>query len=155
MLKTFFLLLLITFSEATIGVFVKLINGPGKITAMLFYPALGTKLPVMLWAACLGFVSTGFAYFGISIVLKKLRANLYALVDIIVSPVVAAFLGYLIFGEMPSENMIYGGGLLLGAGFWLSREMVRHSNFGFECRAGSLASQKMSRRKFRSNVEDP
>lgn len=107
-----------------------LIFGPGKITAMLSYPALGTKLPVILWAACLGFVSTGFAYFGISIVLKKLRANLYALVDIIVSPVVATFLGYLIFGEMPSKNMIYGGGLLLGAGFWLSREMARHPDGG-------------------------
>ena len=102
-----------------------LIYGPGKITTMIYYPALETKLPVMLWAACLGFVSTGFAYFGISIVLKKLRANLYALVDIIVSPIVAAFLGYLIFREMPSKGMIYGGILLLGAGFWLTREMSR------------------------------
>ncbi|KPV39642.1 hypothetical protein AN478_10985 [Thiohalorhabdus denitrificans] len=99
--------------------------GSGAATAMVPYPALGAELPVLLWAACLGIISTGFAYFGISIVLKRLRANAYSLVDIIVSPVVAALLGYLIFGEAPSLNMIYGGALLLGAGFWLTYEMSR------------------------------
>ena len=34
----------------------------------------------------LGLISTGFAYFGISLVLKTIDANLYSLVDIIVSP---------------------------------------------------------------------
>ncbi|NBC29591.1 MAG: hypothetical protein GVY29_06325 [Spirochaetes bacterium] len=38
-------------------------------------------------------------------------------------PVVAAFLGYLIFGEVPASSMIYGGILLLGSGFWLTWEM--------------------------------
>lgn len=97
--------------------------GPGEVTSFIFYDKLGMSLPVVLWAAALGIVSTGFAYFGISIVLKKLRANVYALVDIIVSPVVASLLGYLIFGEVPAEGMIYGGVLLLGAGFWLTWEM--------------------------------
>ncbi len=69
-------------------------------------------------------VSTGFAYFGIAIVLKQLRANTYALVDIIVSPVVAAFLGYLVFGEVLAPIMIVGGAILLGAGFWLTRAMA-------------------------------
>lgn len=99
--------------------------GPGAVTEMIPYPALGLDLPVMLWAAGLGVVSTGFAYFGISIVLKKLNANVYSLVDIIVSPVVASTLGYLIFAEVPAQGMIYGGALLLGAGFWLTREMSR------------------------------
>ncbi|MDZ7645610.1 MAG: hypothetical protein U5K76_16115 [Woeseiaceae bacterium] len=80
-------------------------------------------LPIMLWALCLVVVSTGFAYFGISIVLKTLNANTYALVDIIVSPVVAATLGYLIFREIPGQGMIVGGALLLGAGAWLTHEM--------------------------------
>ena len=79
----------------------------------------------MLWAACLGLISTGFAYFGISIVLKSINANIYSLVDIIVSPVVATTLGYLIFAEVPGQSMIYGGAILLGAGFWLTREMSR------------------------------
>lgn len=98
--------------------------GPGAVTGTVFYPDLGMALPVILWAAGLGVASTGFAYFGIAIVLKRLRANTYALVDIIVSPVVAAFLGYLIFGEVPAPSMIIGGGILLGAGFWLTRAMA-------------------------------
>lgn len=99
--------------------------GPGAVTATIAYPTLAAELPVMLWVLGLGVVSTGFAYFGISIVLKTLNANVYALVDIIVSPIVAATLGYLIFSEVPAQGMVYGGALLLGAGFWLTREMSR------------------------------
>lgn len=101
------------------------IAGPGQVAATIAYDALGMELPVLLWAAGLGVISTGFAYFGISIVLKSINANVYSLVDIIVSPVVAATLGYLIFAEVPGQGMIYGGVLLLGAGFWLTREMSR------------------------------
>jgi drug/metabolite transporter (DMT)-like permease len=99
--------------------------GPGRVMEMIAYERLGLELPVLLWAAGLGIVSTGFAYFGISIVLKKLNANVYSLVDIIVSPVVAATFGYLVFAEVPARSMMYGGALLLGAGFWLTREMSR------------------------------
>ncbi|WP_296763629.1 EamA family transporter [Sediminimonas sp.] len=99
--------------------------GPGDVGRHVAYPALGVSLPVMLWAACLGIVSTGFAYFGISLVLKQINANVYSLVDIIVSPVVAASLGFLVFGEVPARGMIMGGGLLLFSGFWLTREMSR------------------------------
>lgn len=102
-----------------------LLFGPGAVTATVAYPTIGLELPVFLWAICLGVVSTAFAYFGISIVLKTVRANTYSLVDIIVSPVVASLLGYLIFNEIPATSMIYGGVLLLGAGFWLTREMSR------------------------------
>lgn len=105
--------------------------GPGAVTAMISYSALGMDIPVMLWVASLGIISTGFAYFGISFVLKTLDANIYALVDIIVSPVVAASFGYLIFSEAPAQGMIYGGAMLLAAGFWLTREMSR----GAESRA--------------------
>jgi len=102
-----------------------LLAGPGEVWTIVAYPTLGLDFPVMLWAACLGLISTGFAYFGISIVLKSINANLYSLVDIIVSPVVASTLGYLIFAEVPGQGMIYGGAILLGAGFWLTREMSR------------------------------
>jgi drug/metabolite transporter (DMT)-like permease len=99
--------------------------GPGEVGKIVAYPALGLSLPVMLWAVCLGIVSTGFAYFGISLVLKQITANIYSLVDIIVSPIVAATLGYLVFGEVPAQGMIFGGGLLLLSGFLLTREMSR------------------------------
>lgn len=101
--------------------------GPGKVGAFIYYNALGIELPVVLWAVCLGIISMGFAYFGISIVLRTLSANVYSLVDIIISPVIASTLGFLIFTEIPSSNMIYGGVMLLGAGFWLSFEMSRGS----------------------------
>lgn len=102
-----------------------LVFGPGAVTVFVEYPVLGLELPVVLWAVCLGVVSTGFAYFGISFVLKTLNANVYALVDIIVSPVVASTLGYLVFAEVPGRGMIIGGVLLLASGFWLTREMSR------------------------------
>lgn len=101
--------------------------GPGAVTATAPVPGSGLQVPVMLWAGGLGVISTGFAYFGISIVLKTLNANVYALVDVIVSPVIASLLGFLVFAEVPAPGMIYGGGLLLAAGAWLSRDMSRRT----------------------------
>lgn len=101
------------------------IFGPGDIMAMTVNDRIGIAAPAGLWAASLGLVSTGFAYFGISLVLKTLNANVYSLVDIIVSPVVAATLGFLVFGEVPAKGMIYGGALLLTAGFVLTRLTAR------------------------------
>jgi len=100
--------------------------GTGDITGMIEYEDMGIALPVMLWPAGLGLISVGFAYFGISIVLKSISANLYALIDIIVSPAAATMLGFLIFNEVPPSSMLYGGALLLGAGFWLTWEMSRN-----------------------------
>lgn len=101
------------------------IFGPGDITRLAYYPALGVELPALLWVMGLGVLSTGVAYLFISLVLRKMSANLYSLVDIIVSPIVAAFFGYLVFGEVPSLNMVLGGGLLLFSGFWLTRYMQK------------------------------
>ena len=99
--------------------------GTGDITGMIRYESLGMSLPVMLWAAGLGLISMGFAYFGISIVLKSINANIYSLIDIIVSPAVATMWGFLIFNEVPALSMLYGGAMLLGAGAWLTRDMSR------------------------------
>ncbi len=106
------------------------IYGTGDIFFMQHYPALGFDLPILVWVVGLGAFSTGVAYLFISLVLKHISANVYSLVDIIVSPVVAAFFGYLLFGEIPSENMIYGGVLLILSGFWLNREMSKVSKSG-------------------------
>ena len=116
------------------------IAGAGEVTLMIPYPTIGMELPVLLWAACLGVVSTGFSYFGISIVLKRVSANGYALVDIIVSPIVAAVLGYLVFGEVPAMSMVYGGALLLASGFWLTREMSK----GREAQVAHPAQRRVS-----------
>ncbi|MDZ7833857.1 MAG: DMT family transporter [Desulfobacterales bacterium] len=99
------------------------IFGPGEVFLMKSYPAIGVNLPIMLWVMCLGVFSTGVAYLFISLVLQHISANVYSLVDIIVSPVVAAAFGYLVFNEVPSINLIFGGILLLASGFWLSWDM--------------------------------
>ncbi|MDZ7706928.1 MAG: EamA family transporter [Trueperaceae bacterium] len=99
--------------------------GPGEPLAALSFSLLGVELPVLLWAAGLGIVSTGAAYLGISMVLRRIRADTYTLVDVIVSPVIAATFGWLVFGEVPGVGMIVGGGILLASGGWLSREMAR------------------------------
>jgi drug/metabolite transporter (DMT)-like permease len=100
--------------------------GPGDVNGMIRYEGLDISLPVVLWAAGLGLISMGFAYFGITLVLRSINANLYSLIDIIVSPAVATLLGFLIFNEVPPSSMLYGGVLLLGAGAWLTREMSRN-----------------------------
>lgn len=100
-----------------------LIFGPGELGTMIHYPSLQISVPVIVWAICLGIISTGVAYLFITLSLKKIKASIYSLVDIIVSPVVAATFGYFIFHEVPSSNMVYGGALLLISGFWLSYYM--------------------------------
>jgi drug/metabolite transporter (DMT)-like permease len=97
--------------------------GPGEIFETSVHTLYGINVPVIIWVLGLGMISTGVAYFFISRVLKYVNANVYSLVDIIVSPIVAAFLAYLVFSEVPSENIIYGGALLLVSGFWLTRNM--------------------------------
>jgi len=108
------------------------IFGPGELTAMFTYPTLDISLPAILWVVCLGVVSTGVAYFFITVALKQIKAIIYSLVDIIVSPIVAAFFGYLIFSEVPSENMIYGGALLLISGFWLTHHMAHRESLWYK-----------------------
>lgn len=102
-----------------------LVFGPGAVTEVMPYKSLEFGLPVVLWPIALGLISIGLAYLGISIVLKSLNANVYSLVDIIISPVVASTLGYFILSEVPEQRMIYGGAMLLVAGFWMTREMSR------------------------------
>lgn len=99
------------------------IFGMGDLNQFTYYPSMALYLPTTLWVICLGILSTGIAYLFMSLVLQHISANLYSLVDIIVSPVVASIFGYLIFGEIPSENMIYGGILLLVSGYWLTSKM--------------------------------
>ena len=98
--------------------------GPGAPFAVVAHPATGVAAPVGLWALGLGIVSTGASYLGISLVIRRIRAGTYTLVDVIVSPIVAAMFGWVIFGEVPGDGMIVGGALLLASGAWLSRVMA-------------------------------
>lgn len=97
--------------------------GSGSLLATSANTLFGLTVPTIVWVAGLGVISTGVAYLFISLVLKKINANVYSLVDIIVSPIVAAFLAFLVFNEVPSMNVVYGGVLLLGSGFWLTKSM--------------------------------
>ncbi|PSO46090.1 MAG: EamA family transporter [Actinobacteria bacterium QS_8_72_14] len=101
------------------------IFGPGAVMAVSAHTLFGLEVPTLLWVIGLGVVSTGVAYMFITIALQRISANVYSLVDIVVSPVVAAVFGYLIFNEVPSTNLVFGGVLLLGSGFWLARTMVQ------------------------------
>ena len=76
----------------------------------------GVAVPVLLWVAGLGVCATGLSFFFISLVLRKISANVYSLIDIIVSPVIAAFLAWMIFVEVPSFNTVIAGTMLLFAG---------------------------------------
>lgn len=113
-----------------------LIFGPGAITAISANSLFGMNVPVLVWVMALGIISTGIAYLFISIVLKTIDANVYSLVDIVVSPVVAAFFGFLIFNEVPSTNIVYGGALLLVSGFWLTRNMSSTKKHHYRCATG-------------------
>lgn len=104
------------------------IFGAGTPFATSEYSLFGLAVPAIVWIACLGIIATGVAYFFLTAVLKNVSANLYSLVDIIVSPLVAAILAYLIFREVPSNGIIYGGMLLLGSGFLLTRSMGKTRN---------------------------
>lgn len=100
------------------------IFGPGAVLSVSDSSLFGLDVPVLLWVLALGVMSTGVAYFFITIALNRISANVYSLVDIVVSPIVAALLGFLVFNEVPSTSVLYGGVLLLGSGFWLARSMT-------------------------------
>ncbi len=105
-----------------------LISGIGDITQISSQSLFGLHLPAIIWAICLGVISTGVAFLFISIVIKDINANIYSLIDIIVSPIVAAILGYLILNEIPSQNIVYGGSILLLAGVWLMKTNYKYSS---------------------------
>jgi drug/metabolite transporter (DMT)-like permease len=121
------------------------IFGPGELLAWTSNGNFAFSAPTVLWVVCLGMISTGMAYFFITVALKEIKAAVYSLVDIIVSPVVAAFFGYLVFTEIPSENTIYGGILLLVSGFWLTHHMTEQEGL----------AKKIWRKLFHPRTESP
>ncbi len=87
--------------------------------------AITVQIPAIVWVLGLGLFSTGVVYLFITFALQKINANIYSLVDIVVSPLIAAFFGFIILGEIPSISLLYGGALLLFAGFLLSSDITR------------------------------
>lgn len=100
------------------------IFGFGDITKLVYYPSLNLSLPIITWAIFLGVASTGVAYLLINLVLKKINATIYSLVDIIVSPIVAGIFGYFIFKEIPTIHTVVGALFLLMSGFILTAYMT-------------------------------
>ena len=103
------------------------IFGAGSLFATSTTSLFGVTIPVVLWAAGLGFLSTGLAYFGISFVLSRINANVYSLIDIIVSPLIATLLAFMVFSEVPSTATVVGGVILLFAGALLT--LLRNRRF--------------------------
>lgn len=83
------------------------------------------QVPAIVWILGLGMFSTGVVYLFITFALQRIDANIYSLVDIVVSPLIAASFGFIILGEVPSTSLIYGGALLLFAGFLLSSSLTK------------------------------
>ncbi len=94
--------------------------GVGDLFTAPAAATVGLGVPAVVWVVALGVISTGVAFFFISRVLGKISANIYSLVDIIVSPIIAAALAYLVFAEFPSQQMVLGGAILLLSGFLLT-----------------------------------
>lgn len=106
------------------------IFGVGDLLTYTSAAALSFSAPVIVWVVSLGVISTGLAFLFISLVLHDINANIYSLVDIIVSPIVAAVLAYLVFESVPDYRMIGGGFVLLIAGFWLTMVMDKKKQEG-------------------------
>ena len=96
------------------------LSGFGDVLATSEISLFGLAVPVLLWLVGLGMFSTGLAYYCIGYVLRHMNANIYSLIDIIVSPLVAAVLAFLIFREVPSWSLVLGGGILLFSGALLT-----------------------------------
>ena len=64
--------------------------------------------------------SRGLSYYLIATVLNTINTNINSLVDVIVSPLVAAVFGWTIFSEVPTTAMIIGGSILIVSGFLLT-----------------------------------
>lgn len=104
-----------------------LISGLGDVLTTSDLTLFGTEVPVLLWLIGLGMFSTGLAYYCIGYVLRKMNANIYSLIDIIVSPIVAAVLAFLIFGETPTTSLLIGGAVLIGSGALLKLMRSKHT----------------------------
>jgi drug/metabolite transporter (DMT)-like permease len=97
--------------------------GIGKLFNLSNNLLFGLSVPIIFWILCLGMISRGVSFLCISSALEKINANIYSLIDIIISPLIAAIFGYLIFNEIPSRNLILGGIILTFAGFLLTKKM--------------------------------
>lgn len=94
--------------------------GVGDVFAVSSATLFGANVPVILWLVGLGMFSTGLAYYCIGYVLKNMNANIYSLIDIIVSPLIAACFAFLVFTEVPSVSLVKGGAILLLSGALLT-----------------------------------
>ena len=86
---------------------------------------LSFQAPPIMWIIGLGVLSTGIVYILMSLALRKINANVYSLVDIIVSPMAATIFAIIILKEYPHKNMIYGGAILLLSAFWLTTDLSK------------------------------
>ncbi len=103
---------------------------PGTSMWFLFFAALflsptpfiwgvGDILSKWYWILLLGILCTGLAYFLFNFGIENVKAEDVSLLMMISQPVFAITLAYFLIGEVPSQNVLWGGAILLLAGFIL------------------------------------
>jgi drug/metabolite transporter (DMT)-like permease len=110
-----------------------IINGFGNLWSSDQVSLFGNsyELPAILWVLGLGVISTGLVYIFMRLTLSKITASLYAIFDVIVSPVAAGIFAYSILSEEPSRQVIIGGIILVLAAFYLSLDMANKNPWQF------------------------
>jgi drug/metabolite transporter (DMT)-like permease len=69
------------------------------------------------WIVCLGTLCSGLAYTSFVATLSVLNARTAAII-IALEPVYTIAMAWVVFSEIPTVRMLFGGGLLLGSVFW-------------------------------------
>lgn len=100
--------------------------------------------PPILWILGLGVISTGIAYLFMTFSLKRINANIYSLIDLLVSPIMAGIFAFLILKESPSSNMITGGIILIISAFLLTKKI-----------SGKEGSKLRNYQKYLIEIESP
>ncbi len=85
-----------------------------------FIYGLGEIVSILPYLLVLGIVSTGLAYLFYNLALERLEAEVSSIIVILVNPLIAITLAYVILGEMLSVRLIVGGSILLAASLYLA-----------------------------------
>jgi drug/metabolite transporter (DMT)-like permease len=84
-----------------------------------FIWGFGDVMGNWFWLLLLGILCTGLAYFLFNFGIEHIKAEDASLLMMISQPVFAISLAYFLIGEVPSHNILWGGAILLLAGFIL------------------------------------
>lgn len=93
---------------------------------------LSYQFPPIIWVLGLGVISTGIVYILMRYMLNIMKAGVYSVFDVIISPVAAALFAFLILQQIPGTEKIIGGSILLLASFLLTIDIAKGINIRFQ-----------------------